>query len=194
MKYKIGLVFAAFCLMIMPASAYAAGDILASPIVPTMTEFIPMLIAFAIVAFVLIKVVWPKILPVLDARAEKIENSLKTAEEAKLESENLLAEVKAKVEERRKEAAQITDDARANANEQRDKIIADAKTEAKSIVDAAKVAADTMKRDAAADIQKQTAQAAVAIAAKFIGGQLDASQASGLTSKYFAEMGSFNDN
>jgi len=198
MKKKIFLALASVGLMMAPASAFAAesgsSGILSSPIVPTMTEFIPMLIAFVIVAVVLIKFGWPMVLKMLDARAESIENSLKTAEEAKLESESILEEYKAKLVEARTEAAQITDEARATANEQSDKIIAEAKAEAKALVDTAKKSVETMKRDAAADMQKQAAQAAVAIAAKFISDKLDANQADGLASKYFAEMGSFNDN
>lgn len=197
MKKKICLALISFSLMMTPACAFAAGgssSILTSPIVPTMTEFLPMLIAFIIVAFVLMKFGWPMIIKMLDARTDTIENSLKSAEEAKLESENILEEYKAKLAEGRTEAADITSEARSTAAEQSAQIIAQAQSEAKNIIEQARVTAETMKRDAAADIRKQTAEAAVAVAAKLIGAQVGAGQASDLTNKYFAEMGSFNDN
>jgi len=178
----------------VPASAYAAGNILTSPIVPSMTEFIPMLIAFAIVAFVLIKLVWPRILPILDARAEKIENSLKSAEEAKLESENLLEEVKAKAEENNREAAATVEAARRDGETQRAGIIAKAQEEAQDIIDKANKEAAAKKVAAAAEIKKSTVEAAVAIAAKLINEKVDERRADTLAGEYFAEMGSFNDN
>ncbi|MCL2324203.1 MAG: F0F1 ATP synthase subunit B [Actinomycetia bacterium] len=202
MKKKALLSAALLVCLALPSVAFAAEgaaaggptSILQSPIVPPLGEFVPMLIAFLVVILVLGKFGWPMIIKALDNRAATIENSLKVAEEAKLESENILDEYKAKLAEARSESATITDEARAMAAEQSAKIVADAKAEAKAIVEQAKIAAETMKREAAADIQKQTAEAAVAIAAKLIGSKLDAGQANGLTSKYFAEMGSFNDN
>ncbi len=200
MKKKVmgGAAFVAA--LALPSLAFAAEEateatsILDSPIIPPLGEFIPMAIAFVVLVIVLGKVGWPMIIKMLDKRTETIENSLKTAEEAKVESQNILDEYKAKLAESRTESAQILDEARASAKEQHDKLVAEAQAEAKTIIEQAHVAAQAAKRDAAAEMQKQTAEAAVAIAAKIIGEKVDAAQASTLTAKYFAEMGSFNDN
>ena len=79
---------AAASVLFTPALAFAEGtesggaDIL----IPKMAEFIPALVIFLIIWFLLSKFVWPKVISVLDAREHKIEDSLEQADATKAEA------------------------------------------------------------------------------------------------------------
>ncbi|MDR1412895.1 MAG: F0F1 ATP synthase subunit B [Actinomycetes bacterium] len=200
---KVVFGMGAFALLVTPALAYAAeaaeeaaegGGLMSTPIIPTMTEFIPMLIAFAVVAFVLMKVVWPRILGVLDERAEKIEGSLKKAEEAKIEAENILVEYEAKLADVRKEDARIVEAGRKAGEVARKEIIDQANVEAAGIIEHAKGSIEASKKAAEDELQSRTAELAVAIASRLIQAKISPEEDERLINQYIAEMGSFHVN
>lgn len=172
----------------------SSGGIVNSPVVPVLGEFIPMLLAFLIVLFILNKFAWPMILRTLDKRAEDIESSLKGAEDAKIEAENLLAEYKAKLAEAHKEAAQIVEAGRKAGEAARADVIAKANEDAEAIAKRAHSAADAEKRAAAAELEAKVADFSVEIAGKLIGEKLSAEKDAELIDRYLSQMGSFNDN
>ncbi|MCL2654306.1 MAG: F0F1 ATP synthase subunit B [Coriobacteriia bacterium] len=189
-----------FCLM-LPSFAFAASEaasgsssIMHSPIVPELGEFIPMLVAFLVVVVVLGKFGWPMIIKMLDQRAETIENSLKTAEETKQESMNILDEYKNKLAQAHKEAAGIIEAARKQGEESRAEIIARANSEADAIIEHAHSAVEAERKSVEGEMRTQTADIAIAIAAKIISANLSEHKNTELIDQYFAEMGSFNDN
>lgn len=200
MKKKVVMGVTFLLALALPAVAFAAeassgsGSILDSPIIPELGEFIPMLIAFVVVVIVLGKFGWPMIIKVLDSRAETIENSLKTAEEAKLESMNILDEYKGKLAQAHKEAAEILEAARRQGEETRADIIARASGEADAIIERAHTAVEAERKSVEGQMRAQTADIAVAIAAKIISENLSDHKNAELVDRYFAEMGSFNDN
>ena len=172
----------------------APGGIMASPIVPALGEFIPMVIAFLTLMFVLNKFAWPMIIKGLDDRAENIEGSLKKAESAKLEAENILVQYQSKLADARREAAEIVEAGRKAGEAARADVIAKANEEAVVIIERAHVATVAEKRAAASDLEAKVAEFSVAIAGKLIGEKLSAEADAKLIDKYLAEMGSFNDN
>ena len=175
-------------------AASPADAILNSPIMPNIGEFIPMLIAFVILAFVMSKFVWPVIIKTLDARAENIEGSLRKAEEAKVEAEGLVTQYEAKLAEARKEAGEILDGARKAGEAARADIVAKANVEAAAIIERAHAATESEKRAAAAELEGKVGEFAVAIASKLIGESISPEADAKLIDRYLAEMGSFNDN
>jgi F-type H+-transporting ATPase subunit b len=200
MKKKALMSATLLACLALPSVAFAAeasggsSSILDSPIVPPLGEFIPMLIAFLLVVVVLGKFGWPMIIKMLDSRAATIENSLKTAEETKLESESILAEYKVKLAEAHKEAAAIIEEARKQGESARAEIIVRANNEAAAIIDHAHTAVEAERKSVEAQLRTQTADIAVAIAGKIISEKLTAQQNAGLIDNFFAEIGSFNDN
>ena len=84
-----------------------------NPVVPPLGEIIIGLIAFAILAYVLMKYVWPRMEATFEARRDAIEGGIKRAEEAQDEAKRLLTEYRQQLAEARTEAAQIRDNARA---------------------------------------------------------------------------------
>ena len=178
----------------MAAEAESSGGIMDSPIIPSLGEFIPMLIAFLLLMFVLNKFAWPIIIKALDERAENIEGSLKKAEQAKIDAENVLAEYKAKLADAHKEAAQIVEAGRKAGEAARAEVIAKANEDAEAIAKRAHSAADAEKRAAAAELEAKVADFSVEIAGKLIGEKLSADTDAKLIDQYLSQMGSFNDN
>ena len=195
---KIRFTLATVAAFAAPTVAMAAegsgGSLVSSPVVPVLGEFIPMLLAFLIVMFILNKFAWPMILGALDKRAEDIEGSLKKAETAKFEAENVLAEYKAKLAEAHKEAASIVEAGRKAGEVARAEVIAKANEDAEAIAKRAHSAADTEKRAAAAELEAKVADFSVEIAGKLIGEKLSADADAKLIDQYLSQMGSFNDN
>lgn len=86
---------AAFCPL--PAFAAEEGQGIGA-ILPHMDEFIPMLVAFIILWIILAKFGWPLFDGMLKKREDTIKNSLEKSEEARQESERLLAEYREQLE------------------------------------------------------------------------------------------------
>src|SRR5919201_2059316 len=91
----------------------AEGD--QNPILPPLSETIIGLISFAILAAVLMKYVFPRMEATFQARREAIEGGIRRAEQAQEEARRLLEQYRQQLAEARTEAAQIRDNARAEA-------------------------------------------------------------------------------
>src|SRR5829696_8321663 len=88
-----------------------------NPIIPLWQELVLGSIAFAILCYVLMKFVFPRMEQTFQARVDAIEGGLKRAEAAQAEANELLQQYRAQLAEARTEAARIRDEARADAEE-----------------------------------------------------------------------------
>lgn len=84
-----------------------------NPVIPAAGELVIGLLTFAVVVYVLMKYVWPRMEATFQARRDAIEGGIKRAEEAQAEAQRLLGEYRQQLAEARTEAAQIRDNARA---------------------------------------------------------------------------------
>ena len=165
-----------------------------SLIIPKMNEFIPALIAFLILWYVLAKFAWPAIVGMLDKRAETIKNNLDEAEAAKIEAQRSLEEYKEQLAAARREAAGIIDEARVAGEQVKADITAQAQAEAEEIVAKAKKSIEKEKIAASADLQGSVADISVAVAGRLIGQDLSDADQRKLIEKYVAEAGTLNAN
>lgn len=172
--------------------AAAEKSILDTPIIPVMVEFIPMIITFALVLFVMIKLVWPIVLKILDERAEKIENSLKSAEEAKIEAEELLNDSKEKIGAAQKESATIVEAGKVAGEKEREEIIKRAEAEAAEIVSQGYASIEAERKAAQAGMQADSAKLAVTIAEKILGEKITEKVDAKMIEAAIADMGDFN--
>ena len=79
--------------MMAPMLAFASEEKTGiALILPDMNEFIPMVIAFIIVAIILAKFGWPVVDNIITTREEHVREALKKSSEAQAESERVLAE------------------------------------------------------------------------------------------------------
>lgn len=179
-----------------PASAFAeesAGGV--DILIPKMAEFIPALIAFLIILAVMAKLVWPKVLAMMDERERRIADSLEEADrtkqkalEARKASDDMLTDA-------RRQAADIVLAARQDAEAERQRIIASAHTEAEGIIAKAKRTAEDERHALYANAAASIADLSVSVASKIVEKSLDEDgEQRRLIENYIKEAGSLNAN
>ena len=128
-----------------------------------------------------------------DTRKELREN-LEKAEDARVEGERVLAEYKQELEDAKQQAAQIVADAKKTAEAAKADIAAQAQREANDMIEKARVAIESEKKAAIAELQGSMADTSVAVASRLIGADLSDAEHRQIIERYVAEAGSFNDN
>lgn len=194
-----GLGVLAVCLLVLasPALAFASedgGSAGISTILPKMEEFIPMLVCFILLVFILGKFGWPLFEGMMDKRATMIKESLEKSEEARVESERVLAEYKQQLAEAKASASQIVADAKNTGEAVKADITAKAQEEATSMIVKAKAAIDAEKKAAIAELQGSVADTSIAVASRLIGNDLNDDEHRKIIERYVNEAGNFNAN
>lgn len=143
-----------------------------------------MIIAFGILAFILMKWGWPVILRSLNEREKAISDALNAAEETKKQ----MAQLQAKNDDLLKEAKQQRDEILRNARLTSEQIIEDARAkatvEADRIVESARENINYEKLKAMHDLKNQIATLSIEIAEKLIKEELsDKEKANDLVSR-----------
>lgn len=159
-------------------------------ILPNMIEFIPMIVAFTIVAIVLWKFGWPKFEGMLEARKTSIESALKDSEEKRIEAENLLQEYKQKLQEAEATADEIVTQAKLSGIEIGKKIEQEAKDSANRTAEKAKLSIEQKQKVAEHDLKTQAVDVALTAVKKFVSSDLSGEQHRKIIEKYINEAGS----
>ncbi len=178
------------CNLAAPATAFAAG---ADILLPKPAEFIPALIAFLVIWFVMAKMAWPMIIKTLDARQEKIESDLKAAEDAKLEAEQSAQDYDERIASAERQADEIIAEAKRDAENLRADMLAKAQGESQAIIAKARDVIDAERSKAMAELSGSVVDLSVEIASKIIGDGLGEDQQRALAMTYLSEVGSLND-
>ena len=135
---------------------------------PGLGVIVWMVIAFAILAFILMKWGWPVILKALDEREKAINDALNVAEKTKAE----MAQLKAHNEDLLKEAKLQRDEMLRNAHMTSEQIIEEARqratAEADRIVENARENINYEKLKAMHDLKNQIANLSIEIAEKLV--------------------------
>lgn len=147
-----------------------------SLITPDFGLFFWMTLIFAIVFFILAKFGFPIITGMVKKRSERIEQSLRDAEEAQKALKELAAEQKRMIEEARKEQSRILNEAASTG----DQIVAEAKRQAReqtaAMIEKAReeirIEQDTARRQ----ISNEIATLSVEVAEKLLRGHLDSDE------------------
>ena len=130
------------------------------------------MLLFVLLLFLLKKFAWQPILKALNDREEGIKSALESAENAKLEMENLQADNHKLIQAARIEREAMIKEAR----KIKEKMISDAREEAKSEADKmisnAQDAIESEKKSAITDIKNQVANLSIDIAEKVVKGEL----------------------
>ena len=134
--------------------------------------FIWQIVIFVGLIFLLKKFAWKPILDAVNEREDGIKNALLSAENAKKEILNLQSDNQRILQEARAERDSLLKDAR----EIKEKIIADAKEEAQTqglrMIEQAKIAIESEKNAAMADLKLQFSTLSVEIAEKLLKDEL----------------------
>ncbi|MBE6312416.1 MAG: F0F1 ATP synthase subunit B [Bacteroidales bacterium] len=127
-----------------------------------------MLLAFGVVFFVLAKYGWPVIVGMVEKRSDFINESVRVAEEAKLQLDNIKATSDAIINEARQKQMEILQ----QAAEMKEKMIEDAKTkaaaEAEKIIESARISIQKEKNEAMKDVRSQVVSLSLDIAEKVV--------------------------
>lgn len=172
-----------------PSVALAESPSGADLLLPKPAEFIPALIAFLIIWFVLGKFAWPSILKMMESRQEKIQKDLDAAENSHIKAEEDQKTAAASIDEARRKADEIVSAAKREGEEERARIIEQAKREASDIIAKGHSAVDSERRRCLTDLSSSVVDLSVEIAGKIIGNELDEAQQRRLAEKYLAEVG-----
>ncbi|WP_018252192.1 MULTISPECIES: F0F1 ATP synthase subunit B [Salinispora] len=143
-----------------------------NPILPIWQELVVGTIAFALLVFVLLKFVMPRMETMYQARVDAIEGGLKRAEAAQAEANQLLEQYRAQLAEVRTEAARIRDDARADAEGIRQDILAKAREESDRIIAAGKEQLVAERTTIVRELRTEVGTLAVDLASKIVGESL----------------------
>lgn len=158
-------------------------------LIPNLAEFIPALIAFLVIWYILAKFAWPMIVGMLDKRQETIKNNLDEAEAAKIEAQRALAEYKEQIAGARREAAGIIDEARRAGEQVKADITAQAQAQADEMIAKAKKSIEKERLAAISQLQNSVADLSVSVAGRIIGEDLSDSDQRKLIERYVAEAG-----
>lgn len=143
-----------------------------NPLVPHVEELVVGGIAFAILCFVLIKFVFPRMEETFKARVEAIEGGIKRAEAAQAEANQALEQYKAQLAQARTEGAQIRDEARADAEGIRRDVLAKAAEERDRIIAAGTEQLAAERQTIIREVRAEVGKIAIDLASKIVGESL----------------------
>lgn len=185
---------AAVASALVPVSAFAAESPISGPdiLVPKPGEFVPALIAFLVVLFVLSKFAYPSILQMMEKREAKIQDDLDSAERDKAAAAEQLQAYRDKMAGAQRDADAIIARAKADAKTSGDKIVEDARQQADGIVERGRQTLASERRAALTSLEDSVVDLSIGAASKIIDKNLDAPAQRELVEKYLDQVGGFN--
>ncbi|HZE39192.1 MAG TPA: F0F1 ATP synthase subunit B [Stackebrandtia sp.] len=160
-----------------------------NPIVPVWQEIVIGVIAFAVLCFILMKYVFPKMEQTFRARVDAIEGGIKRAEETQAEANRLLEQYKQQLTEARSEAAGIRDEARAEAIAAKDDILAEAREESDRIIAAGRDTLAASRQQLLTELRGEVGEIAVELAGRIVGESLaDEARRSGTVERFLTDL------
>ena len=167
----------------------AEGGTEHNPIIPLWQELVLGTIAFAILCFVLMKYVFPRMEQTFQARVEAIEGGIQRAEAAQAEANRLLEQYKTQLAEARTEAARIRDEARADAEGIRNDVLAKAQEERDRIIAAGKEQLAAERATIVRELRAELGTLAVELAGRIVGESLaDEARQRGTVDRFLADL------
>lgn len=168
----------------------AEGEEGGNVILPHWPEVIVGSIAFALLVWVLVKFVFPRMEAIFQARVEAIEGGIKRAEEAQAEANRLLTQYREQLAEARTEAARIRDEARADAAGIREDLLGKAREESDRIIAAGREALQTERHTIVRQLRAEVGTLAVELAGRIVGESLeDEARRRGTVDRFLSELG-----
>lgn len=143
---------------------------------------------FGLLALIIGKFGWAPFTKALDEREAKIASDVKRAEEARAQSEKLLADYDARIKSAKEETVRILAEARDRAEGVAAKIADDARKAADELTEKARRSIESEREKAVAQLNTIVADAAVGLAGKLMKSDLDAGKHRRLIDAELAEF------
>ena len=148
-----------------------------------------MFIAFLVLFLILAKWGWPMIIKTMNSRADRIDQGVEYARQAKEQLDSARTDAQKVIDDARKQQADILREAEKMKTQIIDEARTEASNEAKKVMDAAKVSIDQSRKEAARQLRQEVGKFSVAIAEKLVRQQMsDDKQQQALADKLLDEM------
>lgn len=154
------------------------------------TTFGIQLIAFLILLWLLKRYAFGPLLGIMEQRKQLVQSQLADAENSRKQASQHLEDQKQALQQARKEAFDIIEQARSTSSKQADDIIAVAKNEASRLKDDAVKDIESEKNKAIAALRGEVGGMSVRIASKIIEKQIDEKSQEQLVDQYLKEVSS----
>lgn len=132
-----------------------------------------MFIAFLVLFLILAKWGWPVIVRSMDSRADRIDQGVEYARQAKEQLDSASSEAQKVLNEAQKQQADILREAQKMKTQIIDEARNEASKEAKKVMDAAKVSIDQSRKEAERQLRQEVGRFSIAIAEKMIRRQME---------------------
>lgn len=159
-----------------------------SPIVPATNELIWGSIAFITVFVLLGRLAYPAIKKTMDARTEKIRESLDDAERTKSEAQTILEDYQRQLNDARNESNRIIEEARQTADQLRQDLTQRAEAEVAELRRRAQEDIASAQQRAVADLRSQVSSLAIELAEKVVERNLDRDTNVALIESYINQL------
>jgi F-type H+-transporting ATPase subunit b len=146
-------------------------------------------VAFLGLLWILKKYAFGPIFGILDKRKTLIQEQIESAEKNQSQAAQLLEEQKLAIQNARKDALEIMEQARSTSSKQADDLIRQAKAETERLKQEAMGEIENEKNKAIVALKSQVSAMSVLIASKIIEKQVDAKSQEELIEKYLKEVG-----
>lgn len=154
------------------------------------STFIIQLIAFALLFWFLQKKAFGPLMGIMEKRREIVQEQLDSAQANRIDAERLIEEQKQALQQARKEAHDIIEQAKLTGSRQADEIVIAARSESGRLKDEAVRDIETEKNKAVASLKAEVSGLSVLIASKIIEKQVDEQSQAGLVNQYLNNVGS----
>lgn len=154
------------------------------------SNFFIQLISFGILYFLLSRYAFGPLFSIMEQRKKLVTDQLENAEASRKQAEAQLEEQKQAMQQARKDAYDIIEQAKATSSKQADSIMQTAKSEASRLKDDAVKDIENEKNKAIAALRSQVSGMSVMIASKIIEKQIDEKSQEQLVNQYLNEVGS----
>jgi len=159
-----------------------------SLIMPATNELIFGALSFFVVFGLLAKFAYPAIKNMMEARTNRIRESIDDADRAKNEAQSILDEYQRQLADARNESNRIIEEARQTADQLRRDLVARAEQEALELRQRTQEDIGAAQQRAMADLQAQIRDLTIELAEKIVQRQLDRDTNRALIDNYIAEL------
>jgi len=160
-----------------------------NPILPSVPELVWGTLAFAIVFFLMWKFAFPSVKKGMDARTERIRESLSTAEQAKNDAQAVLDEYQRQLADARNESNRIIEEARQTAEALRRDLMARAEADAAEVRTRATADIEAAKDRAMEELRSQLTQLTLQLTELVVKRNIDRDANSRLVDDYISSIG-----
>lgn len=142
-----------------------------------------------VMVFVLVKLLYKPVGKFLNARVEKIKNNIMNAENKLKDADSLKVQYEEKMKNIEKERSQILEEARARATSKEREIVEAAKLEAETIKKRAILDVEREQTKAREELKGQVIEISTLMASKYIASSIDTNTQNKLLNEVISELG-----